>query len=98
MDYDESLAILAAAQHSIAAHTRSLDATTRRLEPHLQVLSRLQGLCIALVVVSVLGIGGLLWSLGVHVQQATAQHEALLRQALEHSTQTRDLLSRGTGH
>jgi hypothetical protein len=80
MDYDESFAIIATSQRAIAENTRSLDATLQSLSHTHRLAMRLEGICLGLLVVSILGIGGLLWSLGLHVQRATAEHHAIMQQ------------------
>lgn len=89
MDYDESYAIIAQAQRTLAENLRALHATqlaTMRL--HAYALAML----VISVVVSVVGLAGMLWFLAAHQVDTAAVHQTLLTNTQTIAAQTRALL------
>jgi uncharacterized membrane protein YqhA len=88
-DFAASLAIIADSQRRMADTTRSLDA-------NLQFLGRLHAYALAMLlvslVVSVVGIAGLLWFLAAHHQESKAVQEMVLHNTQTIDAQTRALL------
>jgi hypothetical protein len=91
MDADESLAMIAESQRRIADNTRSLDA-------NLQFLGRLHAYALAMLVVSlvvsVVGLGGMLWVLTRHATENVVLHQLVLQNTQTIDAQTRALLQR----
>jgi uncharacterized membrane protein YqhA len=91
MDEDcaASVAIMADSQRRMADTTRSLDA-------NLQLLGRLHAYALAMLVVSlvvsVVGIAGLLWFLAAHHQESRTVQEMVLHNTQTIDAQTRALL------
>jgi uncharacterized membrane protein YtjA (UPF0391 family) len=95
-DFAASLAIIAEAQQSMAATTRSLEANLQALHQLHRFALRVHAYALAMLVVSlvvsVVGLGGMAWLLTRHQGESAGMQQLILHNTQTIDAQTRALL------